>query len=628
MTVKRDQLRIVIVGHVDHGKSTLIGRLLNDTGSLPTGKVAELEKVCERRGVPFEWSFVLDAFQAERDQAVTIDTSQIWFRTKRRDNVIIDAPGHREFLKNMISGAAEADAAILVVDAGEGMREQTRRHAYLLHLLGLKQVVVVINKMDSANYALARFEELSAEVLKYLSGIGVAPVALIPIAARHGENIATKSAKMPWYKGKCLLEFLDELRPTPPAYERPLRFPVQDVYRMDERRIIVGRIESGILRRGDKLVFSPSNRQARVVSIEQWPPGNEPVEAHAGSSVGVTLDEPIYVERGDVASHDVAAPMLTSVFRAHIFWLGNAPLEVGKQYKMKLSTRTATVTVQSVERVINTEDLVGQSQPKVAKNEMAEVTFRTREMLALDPCSENVRMGRAVLMEGFDVVGGGIISMEGYPDQRAALHAEPKNVYAVDHLLTSSARAVRNGHKGMVVWLTGLSGAGKSTIAMRVERVLFNKGYQTYVLDGDNVRRGLNSDLGFSPADRAENIRRVGEVSALMADAGLVAITAFISPYRADRRRAREAAGESFHEVYIKADLSACESRDPKGLYKRARKGEIAEFTGISSPYEEPLQAELVVDTQENDIDACVMKVVDYIERQVLLAKATRAVRA
>lgn len=621
MKTQHDQLRIVIVGHVDHGKSTLIGRLLNDTDSLPSGKVAEIEKVCERRGVPFEWSFVLDAFQAERDQAVTIDTSQIWFRTKKRDNVIIDAPGHREFLKNMISGAAEADAAILVVDAGEGMREQTRRHAYLLHLLGLKQVVVVINKMDAVDYAASRFEVLSAEVLKYLGGIGVEPVALIPVAARHGENIATKSDKMPWYKGKCLLEFLDDLKPMPASFERSLRFPVQDVYRMDERRIIVGRIESGILRKGDKIIFSPSNRQARIVSIEKWQAKDEPVEARAGESIGITLDEPIYVERGDIASHDIAAPLLTNVFRAHIFWLGNTPLEVGRQYKMKLSTRNATVTVQSIDRVIDTEDLVGSGKDKVGKNEMAEVTFRSREMLALDPYRDNARLGRAVLTEGFDVVGGGIISMEGYPDQRAALHAEPKNLYAVDHLLTASARSVRNGHKGLVIWLTGLSGAGKSTVAMRVERVLFNKGFQTYVLDGDNVRRGLNSDLGFSPEHRAENIRRVGETAALMADAGLIAITAFISPYRADRRRARDAAKDAFHEVYIKADLSSCEKRDPKGLYKRARKGEIADFTGISAPYEEPEQAELVVDTQNNDIDSCVFQVVDYIEQLVLQEK-------
>ena len=624
MTAKREQLRIVIVGHVDHGKSTLIGRLLNDTGSLPSGKVAEIEKVCERRGVPFEWSFVLDAFQAERDQAVTIDTSQIWFRTPLRDNVIIDAPGHREFLKNMISGAAEADAAILVVDAGEGMKEQTRRHAYLLHLLGLRQVVVVINKMDSADYAQKRFEELTGEVLKYLGGIGVEPVALIPIAARHGENIVKKSDKMPWYKGKSLLEQVDALRPTPPAFERSLRFPVQDVYRMDERRIVVGRVESGILRKGDRLIFSPSNRAATVVSIEKWQCPYEPVEARAGESVGITLDEPIYVERGDVASHDIQAPMLTNVFRAHLFWLGGKPLKVGNSYKMKLGTRTASITVQSIERVINTDDLVGHGQDSVGKNEMAEVTFRAREMLALDPYKNNIRMGRAVLTDGFDVVGGGIVSMEGYPDQRAALHEGPKNLYAVDHLLTASARSVRNGHKGMVIWLTGLSGAGKSTIAMRVERVLFNKGFQTYVLDGDNVRRGLNNDLGFTPEDRAENIRRVGEVAALMADAGLVVVTAFISPYRSDRRRAREAAGEAFHEIYVKADLIACEKRDPKGLYKRARKGEIADFTGISSPYEEPEKPELVVDTEKHDVDSCVFQVVDYIQQQVLQEKVKR----
>ena len=617
MQKQENKLGVVIVGHVDHGKSTLIGRLLHDTGSFMDGKYEELRAVCERRNVPFEWSFLLDAFQAERDQAVTIDTTQIWFKSKKRPYVIIDAPGHREFLKNMISGAAFADAAILVIDALEGVREQTKRHAYLLHLLGLQQIVVAVNKMDSVGYDVKRFNEVSGEITAYLKGIGVTPHSIIPAAARHGENIAVRSENMPWYKGLTLLETLDSFGPVTMPVERPLRFPVQDVYRFDEQRIIAGRVESGIIRKGDKLVFSPSNRTATVVSIEKWGMPHDILSAQAGESIGITLDQPIFVARGDIASHELRAPMLTHVFHANIFWLGKKPLRVGSNYKIKLSTYEAVVTVQSIDRVINTDDLSRSEKDAVEINEMAEVTFSSREMLALDPFQENYKMGRAVIIENHDVVGGGIISMEGLADQRKVQHKSQENIHAVDHLLTADARVYRNGHRGAVIWLTGLSGAGKSTLAMRIEHALHIKGMQTYVLDGDNVRRGLCGDLGFTPEDRTENIRRVGEVAALMADAGLVTITAFISPYRDDRRRAREAASDHFHEIYVKADLATCEKRDPKGLYKKARKGDISEFTGITSPYEPPETPEMVVDTDRYAIDECVGMVVEYIQKNV-----------
>jgi bifunctional enzyme CysN/CysC len=607
------KLGVVIVGHVDHGKSTLIGRLLHDTGSFMDGKLEELKAICERRNVPFEWSFLLDAFQAERDQAITIDTTQIWFKTKTRNCVIIDAPGHREFLKNMVSGAAFADAAILVVDAKEGVREQTKRHAYLLHLLGLQQILVVINKMDLVDYSEERFNEVSSEVKTYLAGIGVTPHSIIPIAARNGENIAAKADSMAWHKGRTVLETMDIFEPVSAPVDRALRFPVQDVYRWDETRIIAGRIESGVVRKGDTLTFSPSNRQAKVVSIEKWNSKTEILTAQAGESIGLVLDQPIFVARGDVASHDEKAPALSNVFRSNIFWLGKSPLQAGKHYKMKLATYEATVTVQSIECVINTDDLSRSQKQTVETNEMAEVVFRSREMLALDSYKDSLKMGRLVLVENHDVVGGGLIVPEGLVDQRKTLGKGQDNLYAVDHLLAPAARSARNGHKGAVVWLTGLSGSGKSTLAMRVEHALFTRGMQTYVLDGDNVRKGLCGDLGFSPEARTENIRRVGEVANLMADAGLVTITAFISPYRADRRKAREAAGEKFFEIYVKADLATCEKRDPKGLYKKARTGEIKEFTGITSPYEAPENPDLVVDTSTRGIDACVEMITQYI---------------
>lgn len=627
MTQKKQQMNIVVVGHVDHGKSTLIGRLLYDTDSLPDGKYEELKAVSEKRNMPLEWSFVLDAFQAERDQAVTIDTTRIWFKTEKRDYVIIDAPGHREFLKNMISGAAAAEAAVLVVDAKEGLKEQTRRHAYLLHLLGLRQVIVVVNKMDLVDHDAGRFNDVRNDITEYLEGIGLSPMAVIPISARHGDGIAHLPEKMGWYEGETLLNTLDRFEAAPKPVARPLRFPIQDVYKFEEERVIVGRIEAGKLYVGDELTFSPSNLKAKVTEIKTWPEGGaKQIEAKAGDVLGITLDQPIFVERGDIASKDENAPMLTNVFRCNLFWLSDSNLEEGKTYTLKLGTRMAPVFVQSIDHVVDTQSLDKDAKKSVARNDVAEVTFRSREMLALDPYGDNPQTGRCVILDGYDTVGGGTISMDGYPDQRSSMMKEAEHLYQVDHLLTANDRANRNGHGGAVVWFTGLSGAGKSTLAMRVERKLFAKGYQTYVLDGDNVRKGLNADLGFSPDDRAENIRRIGEVAALQADAGLVVLTAFISPYRADRKRARAASPEGqFHEVYIKADLETCETRDPKGLYKKARTGEIKEFTGISSPYEAPESAEVTVDTMEQSIDECVDQIVSYIESNIAIGNQKTA---
>ena len=613
--------RIVIVGHVDHGKSTLIGRLLYDTDSLPPGKVEELEAVSARRGMAIEWSFVLDAFQAERDQAVTIDTTQIWFKTALRDYVIIDAPGHREFLKNMVSGAASADAAVVVVDAAEGVREQSRRHAYLLHLLGIRQVAVVVNKMDLVGFDQARFDEVSREITEYLASIGAQPMVIVPISARDGDNIAKRSRRTPWYDGPTVLSALDGFHGHPGLGAQPLRLPIQDIYKFDARRILAGRIESGSLAVGDTLLFSPSNKTARVRSIEAWPEDDKPQSVAAGEAVGVTLDEQIFVERGEIASHVENPPKLSNHFHARLFWLGHKPLTVGRRYKLKLLTQEAEVTVESIERIVDTQTLENSAGDSVERNAVAEVTLRSRQVLGLDDYGDLPKTGRFVLIEDYDTVGGGVISMEGLPDQRRAIEVKSTNVISVEHRLTADARASRNGHHGGVLWLTGLSGAGKSTLAMEVEQRLFAKGYQVYVLDGDNVRRGLNANLGFSPDDRTENIRRVGEAAALFADSGVICITAFISPYRVDRDRARASAPGRFHEIYIEADVATCEQRDPKGLYKKARAGEIAEFTGVSAPYEPPEAPDLVVNTAVDSVAESVERIVRYVEKTFTLTK-------
>lgn len=612
------KLNVVIVGHVDHGKSTLIGRLLHDTNSLEDGKIDDIKAVCERRGVPFEYSFVLDAFQAERDQAVTIDTTQIFFSSAMRDYVIIDAPGHREFLKNMISGAAQANAAVLVVDADEGVKEQTRRHAYMLHLLGMKQIAVVINKMDKVGYDPKRFETVSKECEAYLKSIGLQATFIIPIAARDGDMLASRGDKMPWYKGKTLLEALDSFDVSSPLVTKPLRFPIQDVYRFEEKRILVGRVETGVLRTGDTLFFSPTNEKAIVTSIESWPEKSDSVTASAGQSIGITLSEPIFVERGHVASHEDALPVLSNVFQANIFWLSEKPLKVGNTYRARFGTNEARVSVQSIDTLVDTQDLAKEEHAaEVPKNAVAQITLRSRDIMPIDGYTENDKLGRLVIYEDYDVVGGGLIDMAAYPDQRKSSNPKSKNIYKVSHSVTPDMRADMFGHYGGIFWLTGLSGSGKSTLAIEVEKAIFARGKNIYVLDGDNVRHGLNSDLGFSPKDRTENIRRIGEVAALQANAGVIVLSAFISPYQADRDRARTAAPHHFHEIHVKADLETCEARDPKGLYKKARSGEIKEFTGIDSPYEPPHNPDLVVDTAMNDVETCVSQIVDYIEMNV-----------
>lgn len=611
-------LKIVIVGHVDHGKSTFVGRLLHDTHSLPDGKFEQIQASCKKRGMPFEWSFLMDALQAERDQGVTIDTTQIPFKTGKRNYMIIDAPGHKEFLKNMISGAAQSDAALLIIDAKEGVKEQSKKHGYLLHLLGIRQIAVLVNKMDLVDYSEKTFRSIEKEYLAYLKEIGVTPTFIIPVSARGGDNIAAAQGQggISWYKGPTVLEALDSFTGSPATHDLPLRFPVQDVYKFDERRIIVGRIESGQLKPGDELIFSPANRVAKVASIENWG-GSAPALASSGQSVGITLSEQIFIERGALASHAKDAPVLTNIFRARIFWLSNKPLMRGKKYKLKIATTETIAEVKDIESVVDTASL-GRSKPQaVERASVAEVVFRTKGMVALDAFVDNARTGRFVIIDDYDVCGGGIIDLTGFLDQRVSTAAiKSKNISEVDLRITSEERALANGHTGGILWFTGLSGSGKSTLALELQQRLFAKGYHVYVLDGDNVRAGLNKDLGFSAADRSENIRRVGEVAALFAGAGLIVITSFISPYRDDRRRARAAGGSYFNTVYIKADLKTCQGRDPKGLYKKAIAGEIPEFTGISAPYEEPENPDIVIDTSKLSIEESVAELLTYVQKQ------------
>jgi len=612
-------MRIVIVGHVDHGKSTLVGRLLYDTNALPDGKYEQIKASCDKRGMPFEFSFLMDALQAERDQNVTIDTTQIWFSSALRRYCIIDAPGHREFLKNMITGAASAEAALLLIDAQEGVKEQSKRHGYLLHLLGIKQVAVVINKMDLVGYKQSRYDEIVSQYGDYLRELGVQPTAFIPISAREGDLITQASPQMPWYTGPSILTALDAFAEPQPNTQLPLRFLVQDVYRFDARRIIAGRIESGTLKVGDSILFSPSNLLSTVKSFEQWPENGTPKQqASAGESVGITLEDQIFVERGQVGSHEQDAPMLTNQIHARLFWLHDMPLKPGMRYSLKLGTASYKAEVKQITQTLDTDSLAHHSAQEVTKHQVAEVLFSIRGMAAIDDYQALPQMGRFVLFDQYDVAGGGIINSAGLHNLRESQRqVKSDNLTRVDFEIDAAQRALLNGHKGGVLWFTGLSGSGKSTLAKELQKRLFERGYQVYVLDGDNVRQGLCSDLGFSPQDRSENIRRVGEVASLFADAGMIVITAFISPYMEDRRRARAAAAHYFNTIYIKADVATCAGRDAKGLYKKALAGEIKDFTGVSAPYEAPDQPDLIIDTQHQNVEACIAQLVRYVEENL-----------
>jgi bifunctional enzyme CysN/CysC len=610
----KPKLRVVFVGHVDHGKSTLIGRILQDTDSLPEGKIEMVKKTCATEGMEFEYAFLLDALLEEQKQNVTIDTTEIPFRTLRRQYAIIDAPGHKEFLKNMITGASRADAAVLVIAASEGVREQSRRHAYLLSLLGVKQIVVVVNKLDLVEFSEERFKEIDREYRKFLADLGLETRAVIPASAKQGENVARASMKMKWYCGASVLEALELLQRQKPDLDLPLRFCVQDVYRFDGRRIIAGRIETGTLRAGDQLVFSPANKSSVVATIERWnAPSNGP--AVAGDSIGITLSEQIFVERGYVASHENDTPIETNRFHADLFWIVREPLQVGRPYDLRLATQEVKCEVVSIEEVMDSSTLETKTDQReqLERNEVGRLTIQTRGPLVIDNHDRIPNLGRFAIVDDGRICGGGTIFGGVYTDRQVA---KSKNIFWTEGKITAGHRAIRSGHRGAVVWFTGLSGAGKSTIAQALERELFQRAMHTYVLDGDNIRHGLNSNLGFSPEDRVENIRRVSEVAKLMADAGAVVITAFISPYRMDRRRAREIALEGnaeFIEVFIDAPLEVCERRDPKNLYKKARAGEIQEFTGIDAPYEAPEDPEIVVRTDEQTVDESVATILEQL---------------
>ncbi|NIQ03072.1 MAG: GTP-binding protein [Nitrospinaceae bacterium] len=523
------QMKLVIVGHVDHGKSTLVGRLMADTDSLPTGKLDFVKNICDQQGKAFEFAFLLDALEEEQEQGITIDTSQIFFKTEKRPYVIIDAPGHKEFLKNMVTGAANAEAALLLIDAYEGVQEQSRRHGYLLRLLGMKQVAVVVNKMDLVKHDPEVFYKIKTEYTDFLESMGVEAREYIPVSAKLGENIAHRSENMSWYQGPTVLEMLDQFQDKLPEINLPFRLPLQDVYKFDDRRILAGRVEAGSAKVGDQLVFSPSNKRGIIKSIEAWSVKQEPQTIEASQSVGITLTEQIFVQRGDVATLVEQAPLVTTTFDANVFWMGKKHLEKGETYLLKLTTQNVECEVIQFNKAIDASTLETlPDQDFIAKNDVAELTLRTRQPIAFDLFNTIAETGRFVLVDEYDVCGGGIIT--GFTPlseiDRFRDEARYRDSHWVKGAVTPEMRAYRNGHRAAMILITGKAGAGKASLANQLEEKMFHQNTQSYLLDGRNIQVGLGADMDQDQYfSEGEALRRFGEVAKLFLDAGHVVIS-------------------------------------------------------------------------------------------------------
>jgi bifunctional enzyme CysN/CysC len=568
-----DRLTLVVAGHVDHGKSTLVGRLLADTGAVPEGKLERIRRDCERNGKPFEYAFLLDSLKDEQSQGITIDAARVFFSTSRREYQVIDAPGHVELIRNLVTGASRANAALLVIDAKEGVRENSRRHAALLSMLGIRQIAIAVNKMDLVGFGQEAFRRVESEIRQFVESFGLLIRGVVPVVSREGSNLTARSAQMPWYEGPDVLQLIESFEAVLPAVRGPLRMPVQGVYKFakggDDRRIIAGTVESGTLHALDEVTFHPSGKRAAVKTIEGF---NQPArnEAAAGNAAGFTLQEQIYVTRGELAAAG-PAPLVASRARTSIFWLGREPLSRGKSYVLKLGSARVEARVEAVHRAMDSAGSASFEQPEsVLRNQFADCTLRFARPIAFDVPETCAATSRFVLVEDFEIRGGGIM--------REAL---------ADREIASSRAAV--------VWLTGLSGAGKTTIARALEESLKSKGIETDLLDGDEIRQAVPG-AGFSRADRERHIQYVGLTASRLERHGVVVIVSLISPYAAARDAVRKLCAR-FIEVHVATPLEECERRDVKGLYARARRGELPQFTGISDPFEPPLKPELTIDT-------------------------------
>jgi bifunctional enzyme CysN/CysC len=603
-------LRFITCGSVDDGKSTLIGRLLYESKMIFDDQLSALERDSKKlgtRGGELDFALLVDGLAAEREQGITIDVAYRFFSTEGRKFIVADTPGHEQYTRNMVTGASTADLAVILIDARKGVLTQTRRHSFLVRLIGISRVVLAINKMDLVAYSKDTFDSILADYQAFAARIGLKDVTAIPLSAVYGDNIIERGSNMPWYQGPTLMQHLERVPLEDAATGKPFRLPVQWVNRPNaDFRGFAGQIASGRVRRGDRVRVLPSGRESEVARIVTA--GGDLASAVAGQSVTLTLTSEVDVSRGDVIAAGDAPPQVASQFEATIVWMHEEPLLQGRAYLMKSGSRTVTATIAPVKHKINVNTLDELPAERLELNDIGVCELELDRPIPFEPYADNRELGGFILIDRLSnsTVGAGLISF-------ALRRSQNVHWQALD--VNKQLRARQKGQRACVLWLTGLSGAGKSTIANRIEKRLAAEGRHTYLLDGDNVRHGLNKDLGFTAQDRVENIRRVAEVSKLMVDAGLIVLVSFISPFRSERRMARElfAAGE-FIEVFIDTPLAEAERRDVKGLYKKARRGELQNFTGIDSPYEAPEQPEIHIDTTAMDADQAAAHIIRHLE--------------
>ncbi len=519
----RESMNVVIVGHVDHGKSTLVGRLLADTGTLGDGKLEKVQAICRRQGKVFEYAFLLDALEEEQGQGITIDAARVFFKSAQRDYIIIDAPGHIEFLKNMVTGAARAEAALLIIDAKEGVRENSRRHGYLMSMLGIRQIVVAVNKIDLVNHDRAHFEAIVAEYSAFLAEVGIVARHFVPMAARDGDMVVGRGDKLGWYSGPTILEAFDGFTKAVADDRLPLRMPVQDVYkwntRGDDHRIVAGRIEAGTLRVGDRVIFSPSAKTATIRSVDRWHAPAQDV-ARAGQSIGVTLDHEIFVGRGELMSHVDTAPAMSTKLRVNLFWLGKRPMLPGRRYKLKLGTAEREVVIDEIHRVLDASDLdATTTKDRVDRHDVAELTLRTRSPVAFDRTGEIVPTSRFVIVDGFDIAGGGIVRERVADDGEQGREGGPELEWLTGDVALEQ-RAQAAGHPASLVLFVGDLGTGKHVIARQLEAALVGSGHRAFLLDAKNPFRGLPG-----AAEQTEVVHRYVEVAQVLLDAGTLVIS-------------------------------------------------------------------------------------------------------
>lgn len=610
-------LRFLTCGSVDDGKSTLIGRLLYDSKLIFEDQLAALEadsKKLGTQGDDFDFALLVDGLAAEREQGITIDVAYRFFSTDKRKFIVADTPGHEQYTRNMATGASTADVAIILVDARKGMLTQTRRHSYIASLLGIKHVIVAINKMDLVDYSEDTFNEIEAAYREFAAQLNFSTIKCIPVSALKGANITVPSPEdTPWYKGPALLQELEEIEVDAESETQAFRFPVQWVNRPNlDFRGFSGTIAGGTVKVGDEVIVMPSASRSKIARIVTSTGDLD--EAQTGQSVTLTLEDEVDVSRGDVICGGQAPSLISDQFAAHLLWMREEEMLPGRQYYMKIHNKLVSASVSELKHKVNVNTLEQQAGKTLELNEVGVCNISLDQAIAYDAYADNRDTGSFILIDRRtnETVGVGMLD---FSLRRA------QNVVWQELKVDKETRAEQKHQKPAVLWFTGLSGSGKSTIANLVEQKLYDRGRHTYTLDGDNVRHGLNKDLGFTDVDRVENIRRVGEASKLMVDAGLIVLVSFISPFISERRLARRLVEENeFIEIFVNTPLELCEQRDPKGLYKKARAGEIKNFTGIDSDYEAPEAAELEIKTDELSAEAAADQIIEYLEKQGYLS--------